>query len=161
MGPNPFDTIFTKNFPHILEMIFLSLDYDSFKTCHKVSNAWSELLTSESFRRKGRSVFHREVTEEERKLKMASSKGYSKRVKSLLSSGILNVNCGENEKKDPRPLTIAALKGHKKVVKLILDAGAGRRFVRKNFLVTFGLKNGLRFHFYSETCLNYPFFNVV
>ena len=30
---------------------------------------------------------------------------------------------------------------------------------KKNFGLNFGLKNGLRFHFDSETCLNYPFMN--
>ena len=37
---------------------------------------------------------------------------------------------------------------------------AGRRFNRKQFGLSFGLKNGLRFHFDSETCLNYPFLNI-
>ena len=35
--------------------------------------------------------------------------------------------------------------------------GAGRRFSRKFFVSSFGLKNRLRFRFDSETCLNYPF----
>ena len=36
--------------------------------------------------------------------------------------------------------------------------GAGRRFDRKSFGLSFGLKNGSRFHFDSVTCLNYDFF---
>ena len=37
--------------------------------------------------------------------------------------------------------------------------GSGRRFDRKKFGLSFGLKNGLRFHFDSMTCLNYQFLN--
>ena len=36
----------------------------------------------------------------------------------------------------------------------------GRRFNRKHFGLSFGLKNGLRFRFDSETCLNYPILNI-
>ena len=36
----------------------------------------------------------------------------------------------------------------------------GRRFNRTNFGLSFGLKNGLRFRFDSETCPNYPFLNI-
>ena len=35
----------------------------------------------------------------------------------------------------------------------------GWQFNRNNFGLSFGLKNSLRFHFDSLTCLNYPFFN--
>ena len=34
----------------------------------------------------------------------------------------------------------------------------GTKFNRKNFGISFGLKNGLLFHFDSETCLNLPIF---
>ena len=37
---------------------------------------------------------------------------------------------------------------------------SGRRFNRKHFGFSFGLKNGLRFHFDSETWRNNPFLNV-
>ena len=37
---------------------------------------------------------------------------------------------------------------------------SGRRFNRNIFGLSFGLKNGLRFHFDSETCLNYPFLKI-
>ena len=36
----------------------------------------------------------------------------------------------------------------------------GTQFNRNIFVLSFGLKNGLRFNFDSETCLNYPFLNV-
>ena len=38
--------------------------------------------------------------------------------------------------------------------------GPGAQFNRKNFGLSFGLKNGLRFRFHSATCLNYPFRNI-
>ena len=37
---------------------------------------------------------------------------------------------------------------------------AGMQFNRKTIGLSFGLKNGLRFRFDSETCLNYPFLNI-
>ena len=37
---------------------------------------------------------------------------------------------------------------------------AGTHFNRSNFGLNFGLKNGLRFHFDSESCLNHPFLNI-
>ena len=39
-----FDKLFVMNVPHILEKIFLSLDYESFKKCHDVSNTWKVKL---------------------------------------------------------------------------------------------------------------------
>ena len=41
-----------------------------------------------------------------------------------------------------------------------LSAVTGTQFNRKFFGLSFGLKNGLRFHFDSATCLNYPFLSV-
>ena len=37
---------------------------------------------------------------------------------------------------------------------------AGGQTNRNNFGLSFGLKKGLRFHFYSGTCLNYTFLNI-
>ena len=61
MGSCPLDILFSKNVPHILEKIFLSLDYESFKSCLRVSNAWREQLTSELLKRKAKKVFRREI----------------------------------------------------------------------------------------------------
>ena len=44
--------------PHILEDIFFLLDYNSYKSCMKVSRSWKDLLTSESFLKRGKSAFH-------------------------------------------------------------------------------------------------------
>ena len=47
-----FEKLFTKTRPHILEMICLSLDYDSFKRCLKVNNNWTQILTSKAMKLK-------------------------------------------------------------------------------------------------------------
>ena len=39
-----FDKFFLRNVPHILEKIFFSLDYMSFKTCMRVNKTWRDLL---------------------------------------------------------------------------------------------------------------------
>ena len=59
-----FDTLFAKNVPHILEKIFLSLDYQSFKRCQEVNNAWKQSLTSETIKNKAKTVFHEEISKE-------------------------------------------------------------------------------------------------
>ena len=64
----PFDQLFAKNVPHIMENIFLSLDFESFKKCLRVSSAWNELLTSESFLMRAKNVFQAEILECERDL---------------------------------------------------------------------------------------------
>ena len=53
-----------KNVPHILEKIFFFLDFKSFKACQKVNREWRELLTSERFMTKAKTVFHKEISKE-------------------------------------------------------------------------------------------------
>ena len=127
-GSCAFDMLFTKNVPHILEKIFLSLDYKSFKKCLKVNNTWYELLRSESFKKKARSVFRKNILKDEKKLGQESKKGNIARIKKLFSSGLLNVN--SYSKTTPTshskttPLSKAAKMGHKEVVQFLLDQGA-------------------------------------
>ena len=52
MGSSGFDKLFSMNVPHILEKIFFSLDYESYKKCLEVSYAWNKLLESESYQKK-------------------------------------------------------------------------------------------------------------
>ena len=52
----------------------------------------------------------------------------------------------------PAPRKMAAIKNKK--------AGAGTQFNRKYFGLSFALKNSLRFHFDSESYLNYPFLTI-
>ena len=84
-----FDLLFKNNVPHILEKLFLSLDYESYKNCIEVSYAWNNLLTSESYLRKAKSVFHREILKDEKKLWEAVKEGQVERIRRLLSSGML------------------------------------------------------------------------
>ena len=132
-----FDKLFTKSVPHILEKIFLSLDYKSFKTCLDVSKTWNELLKSDSFRAKGKIVFHHEILGEEEKLWWAARNGFidgckagraKKEVRKLLSTGMLDVNCTRGLR-STAPLYEAAINCHKYmvqpiIVEMLLSAGA-------------------------------------
>ena len=44
-----FEKLVTRNVPHILEMIFFELDYDSFMACGQVCKAWKGIFSSQSF----------------------------------------------------------------------------------------------------------------
>ena len=55
--PCRFGLLMSGNFPHIWEKIFLTLDYESFKTCLRVCKTWAEVLRSEPFNKKAQSVF--------------------------------------------------------------------------------------------------------
>ena len=120
MDPSAFDALARRSVPHILEKIFLSLDYKSFRSCKKVSNSWNKLLKTESFKRKGKSVFREDI---ERQLHRASKRGKKKEVRKILSSGMADVNCIGGRHKET-PLSYASRKGHKHVVKHLLDRGA-------------------------------------
>ena len=54
--------------PHILEKIFFFLDYDSFKECMEVNSMWNALLKSESYLKKGKALFHKEILEDVNRL---------------------------------------------------------------------------------------------
>ena len=131
---NGFDILFRKNVPHILEKIFLSLDYQSFKTSQEVSEAWNQVLTSESLKAKAKSVFYGEISKELLNAcsgcdldhdcegyDCESKDGNADDVTRLLSTGLVDLNC-EN-KNEETPLHVAAKYGHN-VVRALLDAGA-------------------------------------
>ena len=146
--PNVVDALLSKNVPHILEKIFFSLDYKSFKTCFEVNRSWKGLLKSEDFQTKSKDVFKHEIWQDEKKFLNASREGDVETVKRLLSLGLVNVNCDPHPQYEPSDLThkfdlrniisqyktavhLAAEEGHKDVVKLLLDEGAdphGRKF---------------------------------
>ena len=123
MEPCAFDVLFTKHVPHILEKIFFSLDYGSYKKCLEVNSAWHKLLTSERYYRKGKCVFSDEILRDEDKLVFASQEGKSRKVINLLRSGMVYVNCFSC-RHGSTPLWEAARKGHKNLVQILLDKGA-------------------------------------
>ena len=87
-----FDILFSKNVPHILETIFLSLDYESYKNCTEVSNEWKVLLSSERYKSKGKSLFKREIKKDEITLMSAANMGDIYGVRRLLATGMIDVN---------------------------------------------------------------------
>ena len=121
-GPSAFDMLVGRNVPHVLEKIFFSLDYASFKTCLKLSKTWHELLTSERFQKKGKSVYRKDILEEKNKLMNASMNGNIQEVRRILSSGIVNVNCQDEH--GSTPLSKAVSAGKLNVAMVLLGAGA-------------------------------------
>ena len=111
--------------PHILEAIFFSLDYESYKVCLNVSMVWKSMLTSKAFQKKGESVFHKDILLEQLKLQQSAQNGNKDVVINLLSTGMLDIDCGSTWNRwSLSPLGLAAYSGHKDMVELLLDRGA-------------------------------------
>ena len=115
-----FDTLFSRNLPHILEKIFLSLDYESFKNCLKVNSEWREFLASERFMTK----FKHDIFEDERKLLVAAGQDNTEDIRALLSSGMVDVNCRDHYYTRFTSLHEASYRGIKDNVRLLLESGA-------------------------------------
>ena len=124
MESSAFDKLFSKNMPHILEAIFFSLDYESYKVCLDVSKDWKTMLISKVFQKKGKSVFHKDLLHEQLKLQQAAQNGNKDVVINLLSTGMLNIDCGIWNRWSQSPLFFAVYNGHKDMVQLLLDKGA-------------------------------------
>ena len=112
-----------------MEMICLSLDFESFKKCLKVSKAWSGVLTNKVFLTKVKLVFSKDILQEELTLRKMSREGDAYEVRRILSSGLVNVDCGdgvehEHEEDHGTPLKLAATMGHPEIVRLLINAGA-------------------------------------
>ena len=116
-----FDTIFTKSVPHILEKIFFSLDYASYKSCCEVNKTWNDLLTSKWYVVMARSLFKTDVAEDEARLFFAICWRPGD-VRKLLSNGILDVQEATNDY-GVTPLGRVAEVGNINLVKLMLDKG--------------------------------------
>ena len=123
MTPCAFDKLLIKNIPHILEKIFFSLDYESFKACLGVSRNWNYLLKSESFQKRAKPLLHSHILEDEKKLHIASRSGNTDEVKRLISGGLLDVNSIWAWEKTTA-LFKAALNGHTDTFCALLLHGA-------------------------------------
>ena len=127
-----FDTLFRKSLTHILEKIFLSLDYESFQTCYDVSHQWKGFITSDFFQKKAKDTFSYEIDCDEMSLCEESHLGNYDEVKNLLSYGLIDVNfIGWGYYKTA--LHEAAEQGHCDVVKLLLDKGAYPNIIDEKF----------------------------
>ena len=129
MGTCAFDKLFSMNVPHILERIFFSLDYHSFKICMHVSTTWSDLLMSEPCQNKAKSVFRTGIQKDNKRLWRAARSGNVCLVRQLLSNFLLDINHlhfvkGYFLRRKTTSLFEASWKGHEEVVKILLAAGA-------------------------------------
>jgi len=147
-SPCQYGALLPSNFPHIMEQIFLLMDYESFKICFEVCKPWRELLMSDSLQRKAKHAFSAYIVVEEEKLVWAARHGKTELIKKLLSTKLLDINCSrypaiisqldddydeddeENDDDDYRlydrstPLFEAVDNGHADAVGLLLDRGA-------------------------------------
>ena len=144
---SPFDKLFTRNVPHIIEKIFLSLDYHSFKSCLMVNKKWNQVLTVPHIYEKiflsldyysfkscleVNKKWYQVLTSESFKkmgkpsfnkwLISAAKNGHWDIVPLLLRLGAETDNKSENN--IDTPLHYAASNGHIDVVKVLLDGGA-------------------------------------
>ena len=119
MDLSAFGKLFKTCVPHILEKIFFSLDYESFKACHEVCEAWNEILLSESIKEKAKKM----LTENGEKLRDATRKGNANEVRGILSIGMVDVNC-ELDNYHVTILQLAVINGPNMVVNQLLNAGA-------------------------------------
>ena len=119
MDQSAFDILFKTNAPHILENIFFSLDYESYKKCHEVCKVWNRLLSSQSMKKKTKKM----LLENRKNLKRAIDKGNTDEVGKILSMGMVDVNY-EMKKFPWTFLHLAVDKGYHTVAKELLEAGA-------------------------------------
>ena len=137
-----FDKLLKTSVPHVLEKIFFSLDYESFKNSKKVCKAWNSVLTSEPFQKKALSQYFYKIQQDkwkgitklspellndnEQDLCEASFHGQKNVVHELLSYGV-NPNCQRcigKRVSQYTPICLAAEGRHHDVVALLIDAGA-------------------------------------
>jgi len=119
-----FDVLFAKSVPHLLEKIFFSLDYESYKTCMEVNRLWCKLLKSASYLKRARGIFQKEISHDGLKLHCAARNGKLDDVTRLLSTGMLEADCLPAPCIYQTSLYVAASHGHDEIVKHLIQMGA-------------------------------------
>ena len=122
-GPYSLDTLFNYNLPHLLERIFFSLDYDSYKTCLEVSTTWKKLLISKSFLKRGKIVFHVQILRDELrllKLTCVLKEEHIPQLKRIISTCMVDVSGSAGG----AALSNVAAAGNLNALKLLIDHGA-------------------------------------
>ena len=119
MSPCAFEKLFTTFVPHVLEKIFFSLDYESFKACQEVCKDWYEVLSMESFKLKANTM----LTVNGEKLRSAIDEKNLDEVFRVLSFCMVDVNC-DMESYPETLFSYALFTGHTEMVKLLLNARA-------------------------------------
>ena len=120
MDKSEFEKLFKKNVPHILENIFFSLDYESYKASHKVCTAWNMLLSSDSYIQKARKM----LTENGFKLSDAIIKEDAKEVKRIIAKGMVDMNYNLADIYPTFICLDAVRRGNTEILKLLLEGGA-------------------------------------
>ena len=121
-----FGKLLGTNVPHILEEIFLSLDFQSFKNCHRVCKAWNGFLSAKSLHQKAKKL----LSHNNQRLRLALTEGNANKLERILSNGMVDVNDKvalhkmTAETIGPLPLSLASYRGYRDVVQLLLKAGA-------------------------------------
>ena len=135
-----FNTLLTRNVPHLLENIFFSLDYKSFKACMEVNKTWRALLSTPSYQEEMEKML-REKMKNEEELYEASQRGNVEEVRRLIfnlktdpnfvaRTDLTMFNGHGSMVQGSTPLIEAVLKGcidlfrYRDVVKVLLDGGA-------------------------------------
>ena len=117
-----FESLLSRNLPHVLQKILLYLDYESFKACHKVNRALNSLITSKSFQKKAISIFKAGMEQDIERLLNASWSNKTHEVACILSTGFIRVDC---EGKDgSTSLCVAVCHSSNDVVNLLIQRGA-------------------------------------
>ena len=106
--------------PHILQKIFRSLDYESFKASAEVCVTWNNLLTTDAYKIWASNEFYNEIC---RDLIERSRAGSVNEVKSIVSTFTVYVDCVEDHHLKT-PISLASQNGHTNVVHLLLVHGA-------------------------------------
>ena len=125
--PNNFEKLFSRNVPHILEKIFLTLDYESYISCQlEVSNDWRRLLTSRRYITKAKLVFQSRILLDERMFVAYVKMNRKDLVRRLLSSGMVDVDSNKNinAEDDEAPLHAAVWSGHIEIAQILVQSGA-------------------------------------